>query len=270
MGKNANTRVIIVGNEKGGVGKTSTACTLAAGLALRGHKVMLIDTDGQGTCSRAFGLEKTAGFYDLLVRNARWQDVAVVVPPAAYAYPGEDNAGSGFLFMLPSNHETRNIAGSISDPVLMLKRVNELRGAFDFVIFDTSPTPSLLHPIIYTAADEFVYVTACEAWSVEGLTESIKRLADFNALRRSRSMKPVRLTGILPTMYRGVIEHQETLKELRETYGRLVFPAMRDLIAWPESARAKRSIWAYDPKSKAASDAWEAVDFVEVMYAQQA
>lgn len=267
MSKNVNTRVIIVGNEKGGVGKTTTSCTLAAGLALRGYKVMLIDTDGQGTCARAFGLNKTAGFYDLLVRGARWQDAAVVVPPVVYAYPGEDVNEGGVLCLLPSNHETRNIAGSISDPVLMLKRVNELRGVFDFVIFDTSPTPSLLHPIIYTAADEFVYVTVCEAWSVEGLTESIKRLADFNALRRSRNMKPVRLTGIQPTMYRGVIEHQATLKELRETYGRLIFPVMRDLIAWPESARAQRSIWAYDPKSKAAADAWEAVDFVEVMYA---
>lgn len=267
MTKQANTRVLIIGNEKGGVAKTTTATTLAAGLALRGKRVMLIDSDGQGTCSRAFGMSKQAGFYDLLVRGAKWQDVAVVVPPAMYAYPGEEENVTGVLCLLPGNHETRNIAGSINDPLLMLKRVNELRGYFDFVIFDTSPTPSLLHPLLYTAADEFVYVTICEAWSVDGLNDSIQRLADFNALRRAKGMSSIRLTGIQPAMFRNVVEHQETLNELRQTYGRLIFPVMRDLIAWPESARAQRSIWAYAPKSKAASDAWEVVDFVEVMYA---
>ena len=101
-------------NEKGGVGKTTLAVTVAAGLAARGRRVLLIDADAQGHATRALGLAKYPGLYELLVREADYQDALRAVPSAKYGGIAGDASS---LYVIGSNIETINIAASVSAAV---------------------------------------------------------------------------------------------------------------------------------------------------------
>lgn len=253
-------RIITIGNEKGGVGKTTMAATFGSALAILGKRVLLLDSDAQGNLALAFGMEREPCFYDLLVRKARW------------AEPGMTDDGKGALYMIPSNHETRAVADSISDGFLVLRRMAEVADKFDFVVIDTSPTPSLLHSAIYAATQDYVYVTLPEMWSLAGLADTITRVQEYNPFRESKGLPPIRLAAIIPTRVRTrTIEHDENIAEIRNHFGEdLVAPPMRDLIAWSESASRRKSIFAYAPDSEAAADAWAAVEKVQgVLYASK-
>src|SRR5689334_141034 len=127
-------------NEKGGVGKTTLATHIAAGLAILGAKVLLVDADPQGHATVTLGQTKAPGLYDLLVRDALFKDTLQVVSPEVYETPNQKAQGE--LFVIPSNVETRNIANSISDAFAIAERFRELEDIIDVVVFDTSPTPS--------------------------------------------------------------------------------------------------------------------------------
>lgn len=265
-------RIITVGNEKGGVGKTTMAATFGSALAILGKRVLLLDSDAQGNLALAFGMEREPCFYDLLVRKARWADVLRTVPYRSWAEPGMEDDGKGALYMIPSNHETRAVADSISDGFLVLRRLAEVADKFDFVVIDTSPTPSLLHSAIYAATQDYVYVTLPEMWSLAGLADTITRVQEYNPFRESKGLPPIRLAAIIPTRVRTrTIEHDENIAEIRNHFGEeMVAPPMRDLIAWSESASRRKSIFAYAPDSEAAADAWAAVEKVQgVLYASK-
>src|SRR5690606_712602 len=106
-------KVITLSNEKGGVGKTTMATHVAAGLAVRGKRVLLIDADAQANATTGFGLDEEPGFYDLLVRHAKWNEVLRVLTPEAYEPP--DVKSKGLLAVLPGNGETQLIAQKIDN-----------------------------------------------------------------------------------------------------------------------------------------------------------
>ena len=96
--------VVSLVNEKGGVGKTTLATHIAAGLAIRGQRVLIIDGDPQGHVASSYGLPKEAGLYNLLVRGASFEASTREVP--AERYQAEGRAVNGALYMLPGNVET--------------------------------------------------------------------------------------------------------------------------------------------------------------------
>ena len=166
-------KVITLLNEKGGVGKTTLATHMAMGMAARGAKVLLIDGDPQGHATIRSGMKKAPGLYDLLVRDMEWGAVVKMVPPERFGTPG-DVLPDGRLWLLPSNVETRNIANSISEASLLAERLEDWSTTIDVVVIDSSPTPSLLHGVFYTATDYVVYPTLLAWTSFDGLVESIK------------------------------------------------------------------------------------------------
>jgi chromosome partitioning protein len=149
-------------NEKGGVGKTTLAIHIAAGLAIRGSRVVLADADAQGHATVSMGLKKSPGLYDLLVRGTAFREVLVPVNPERFGVPGSPCKGQ--LYVVPSNVETRSIPIQISDAFAVVDRFRELENLVDVVVFDTSPTPSLLHGSIYLATDAIIYPTKCDSW----------------------------------------------------------------------------------------------------------
>jgi chromosome partitioning protein len=249
-------------NEKGGVGKTTCSVTVAAGLASRGKRVLLIDSDAQGHATRAAGVPKYPGLYDLLVRDADWKDALKPILPAFWgAAPVETDkyAQADYrLWVLGSNVETANIANSISEAWKLADRLEEITDQFDYVIIDTAPTPSLLHGVIYLASDYLIYPTQAELLSLDGLLNSLTHRKSFANLRQ------VEIGGIVPVMVRPQTwEHTQMLRTLRKEYGELVWPEITESIVWAEASRAARAVFAYNPEHQAAGQAWGLVDRVE-------
>lgn len=255
-------KVITLLNEKGGVGKTTLATHIAAGLAVKDHRVLLIDADPQGHATVMCGLAKEPGLYDLLVRDAPFKEVLRFVPPDQYQIPGKPVVGQ--LFVIPSNVETRNIANSTSDAFGLHDRLQELESAIDFVVFDTSPTPSLLHGSIYLATDAIIYPTKCEYLSFDGLVESINHRNSAQTYRDKWNLGSINILGIVPTMFRTqTIEHAENLAALQKQFGKLVWPPMMQRTIWAEAATLRRPVFSAAPDSKAAGEAWTLVERVE-------
>jgi len=247
-------KVITLLNEKGGVGKTTLATHVAAGLALHGYKVILIDADPQGNATSALGLAKAPALHDLIVRNARWQDTIRVIHPDVYSPP--DSSPTGQLFAVPSDVETRNIANTISDGLQFKKRILQLEGVVDFVIIDTSPTPSLLHSSILMASNFLMLPTECEMYSFEGLAESILHNQQAQETAKALGIPAVQVLGIIPTMFRPkTVTHTTALEALKERYGEMVWKPITNRIIWAEAALNKQLIYGFAPESKAAQEA---------------
>lgn len=247
-------KVITIGNEKGGVGKTTTCTTIAAGLAQRGHRVLLIDADAQGHATRALGLPKTPGLYDWLVRDAELNQVLITIPIERYG----GTKGNETLFLIPSNVETRNIATSISDAYAVLDRLDMVQSIFDYVLIDTSPTPSLLHGAIYLATDYVIYPTLCEYWSFDGLSESMNRRDSTSEVHKAK------VAGIIPFRVRAnTLEHAENLDRLRKQFGPLVWDPIPESIIWAEATAFHVPIFVHAPDHSASQYAWRIVERVE-------
>lgn len=257
-------KTITLLNEKGGVGKTSLATNIACGLAAQGGKVILIDGDPQGHATVRCGIHKSAGLYDLLVRDADWRSVLRVMPPERHGIPGHP-LPSGRVWVVPSNVETRNIANSMSEAERLAIRLEELDGQVDFVIIDSSPTPSLLHGVFYTATDAIIYPTELAFTAFDGLVESIKRRMAADEARRSRwSLPPIKVLGIQPTKYRSnTAEQKENLAELKKQFSDLVWEPIPLRTIWPESEGRALPVFNLDPRSEAAADVWRICKNVE-------
>lgn len=256
-------KVITTVNEKGGVGKTTCAVHIAAGLAIKGMRVVLIDADPQGHAALTLGISKEPCLYDLLVRNAPFKTVLRYVSSEIYERPGEPVKGQ--LFVIPSNVETRNIANSINDAYAVARRMQELKQAqVDVVLFDTPPTPSLLHGSIYIATDAVIYPTKLEALSFDGLSESFQHREQSDIFRAQQGKAGITNMGIIPTMYNAsTLEHRENLADLRSNFGELVWEPIPTSTVWTEYTRLQRPVWTFAARTKAAAHAWDLVTHAE-------
>jgi len=252
-------RTLTLLNEKGGTGKTTLATHIAAGLATLGYRVVIIDADPQGNTTTILGLDKSGKFYDFAVRNESWQKVLQVVHPDVYTPP--DVKPKGQLFALAGNSETRNIANSISDQDVFRLRFSQLKDAVDYIIIDTSPTPSLLHAAVSIATDFILIPTELEAFSAfDGLAQSLLHTNQFRQRASQKGINAAMVTGIIPTMYRQrTAAHNIVLEDLIKEYGNLVWEPLNQFIAYAEAALAKQLLFGYANESEAAKQLWQVV-----------
>lgn len=264
-------KVITLLNEKGGVGKTTLATHVAAGLAVKGYRTVLLDADPQANATIAFGLQPEPALYDLLVRRAAFRDVLQIVPSHTYEIPGEQVRG--LLAVVASNIETRNIANSISDALAIRRRLEEIKSNVDFVVFDTSPTPSLLHGSIFLATDAVIYPTTLEYFSFTGLVNSLGHMNTFRQEKRNMNLGDIVPLGIVPMMYRQqTIGHTENLAILQDKYAELVWEPIRQRIVWSDATLAYRPVWNFEPTGSAGREAMNVVSRLlhEVAHVPQA
>lgn len=241
-------QIVTVGNEKGGVGKTTISRELAAGLANRGYRVLAVDTDSQAHLTQSLGFlpPKEGHLYDLLAREADWKDVVKAVPK-------ELHGGSGRLYLVPSNIETRTIPLSIQDEYLFDTRLRQLDGNIDVVVIDTAPTPTLFQASILIATDALVYVTIAEYLAVDGIGKMQKHVANANLRRERMGMNTIQPLAVVTTQYRAqTLEHSEIYAMLHQQFGDLALTPIPDAIVWAESAREKKPLYLYAPKTDAA------------------
>jgi len=246
-------KIITLLNEKGGVGKTTLATHIATGLAIRGHRVIVADADPQGHATVALGINRTPGLYNLLVREESFRDNLQLVNPSTYEVPGQQVKGQ--LYVVPGNHETRAIPLMTSDGLIVLKRFAELRDYVDVVIFDTSPTPSLLHASIYMATNSIIYPTECEFLSLDGLKMSLQHKDSIQPTREQWGLPNLEVLGIVPMKYRSsTVLHSHNLESLQRHYTDKVWEPLTLGTIWGEASQRRRPVFHLAPESRAAEE----------------
>lgn len=254
---------IAVTNRKGGVGKTSHALHIAAGLATVGYRVGLIDTDSQGHIAVSLGIEPTDALFEALVNKAPLDDTLFpVIDPDKYSTP--DNLARGELRVLSSADYTYRITHELAnraDTFVFLRFIDDMKKAFNlhYVIIDTSPTLKDLDGYIYLATDAFVFVTEVEPLSVQGLSKVIENMLVVARDRQEQMKRPTTVLGIIPNKKRNTVAHDLTLQELEALYPGFVWKPVRLDTVWTEASMKRQVIFRYAPSSKAARESWAVV-----------
>ncbi|MBM4235071.1 MAG: ParA family protein [Firmicutes bacterium] len=237
-------RVMAIANQKGGVGKTTTAINLSASLAAGGSKVLLIDTDPQGNSTSGVGFNKNeekSCIYNVLI-----DDLPLMEVIRASKWPG--------LSVVPA---TIQLAGAEIELVDMDKRegrmkraLEPIRSKYDFVIIDCPPSLGLLTLNALTAADGILIPIQCEYYALEGLGQLMNTIA----LVRKHLNKDLRIEGVLLTMYDSRTNLSEQVaEEVRKYFKQYVFNTVIPRnVRLSEAPSYGKHILEYDPRSRGA------------------
>ncbi|MDQ3785777.1 MAG: AAA family ATPase [Actinomycetota bacterium] len=241
-------RVMTVANQKGGVGKTTSAVNLAAALAMHGLKVLVIDLDPQGNASTALGVDHRSGvpsIYEVLLGECSLTDAAAVSDqsPNLYCVPATiDLAGAEIELVGMEGRESRLKAAL---PTGALDELNP-----DYVFIDCPPSLGLLTVNAMVAADEVLIPIQCEYYALEGLSQLLRNIE----LVQNHLNPNLHVSTILLTMYDGRTKlADQVTAEVRKHFGDTV---LRTVI--PRSVKVSeapgfgQTVLAYDPGSRGA------------------
>jgi len=237
-------RVLAFANQKGGVGKTTSAVNMASCLAAAERRTLLIDLDPQGNATSGLGIGKhdlTRSVYDVLVHRTPLKEV--VLPTQL-----------SFLDLAPSNTQ---LVGAELELVSVFARENRLANAiealrndYDYVVIDCPPSLNLLTINALTAADGVVVPVQCEYYAMEGLSELVKTIQ----LVQEHLNPRLQIEGIILTMYdtRNNLARQ-VASEVRNFFGEKVYESVVPRnVKLSESPSHGKSIILYDVHSKGA------------------
>ena len=238
--------VVALANQKGGVGKSTTAINLAAAVAFQEQRVLLIDLDPQGNASSGLGIDRASievSIYDVLLKESPLEDA---IEPTSVRN----------LFVVPA---TIDLAGAEIELVSMFSRETRLRSAieelddddgYDYVLIDCPPSLGLLTVNALTAAHSVVIPIQCEYYALEGLSQLLRNVDLVSA-----NLNPkLTVSGVVLTMYDGRTKlSREVAEQVREYFDDVAFKTVI-----PRSVRLSEApsygepIEAFDPMSRGA------------------
>ena len=236
-------KIISIANQKGGVGKTTTAINMSTILAKRGKKVLFIDADPQGNGTSGLGVNKEQKFsiYDVLIEDIEVENTL-------------QKTQVKNLDLCPSN---MNLAGaevqlvSMEDREYRLKRkLNNIRDKYDFIIIDCPPSLGLITLNAFTASNSVLIPVQCEYYALEGLGQLLNTVE----LVRKHMNKDFKVEGALLTMYdaRTNLSNQ-VVKEVKRYFEDKVYKnVIPRNVKLSEAPSYGMPITLYDPRSKGA------------------
>jgi len=231
-------------NYKGGTGKTTTAINLAAGLALRGNRVLCIDLDPQGSLAAQLGIKPSANLADLFLDEAEIR---------ACIYPARDH-----LDVLPGSRKLLSVDGKLwrmenmgeARRVLSWK-LEEVRKQYDYIIIDFPPSANKVSENGLMVVNELIipmpmsYLALVGTYQVIGTLKAIGRIPNHQA----------RLTWILPTLYNGRLRKDKAmLASMKRQFPDEVAEPIRSNVRLAEAPAFQKTIYEYSPRSYGAQD----------------
>lgn len=235
-------RVICVANQKGGVGKTTTSVNLAASLASRGRRVLLVDLDPQGNASSGLGLKKyeyqDANIYHVLIGEKTLPEVIrpTSLPTLSVAPANPDLVGAEIELVDTPRREFR-----------LKDALAEIKDQYDFVFIDCAPSLGLLTLNGLAGANTFIVPLQCEYYALEGLSQ----LLNTAGLVKKSINPELRIEGIVLTMFdtRNNLSHQ-VVTEIQTHFGDKVFRSIIPRnVRLSEAPSHGQAIIEYDAKS---------------------
>jgi len=239
--KGPGPRRIGVCLSKGGVGKTTTAVHLAAGLALAGNRVLLVDTDTQGQDAYSLGVKPKAGLTELVTGELSAAEAVIKARENLWLL-----AGGRSLAGVKRLIDRKDFGGELT----LAEALEPVETSYDYVVVDTSPgwDPLTVNVLFYVY--EVLTPVSLEVMTLQGLVEFLKSMS---AIQKYRS--EVALKYILPTFYDKRVKNPDViLKRLQELYGDLVCEPVRYNVRLSECPAYGKTVYEYAPGSHGAQD----------------
>jgi chromosome partitioning protein len=224
-------RIFSFANQKGGVGKTTTAITLAHKLALDGVHTLLVDLDPQGHVAVCLGLPKSSGLFRLVCENEPLDKVVVNARPNLDILPGDKR----------SEKVKRQITLSDFRETILADKLKP--AGYDVILIDMAPSLDVLHINGLIASDWVIVPTRLDALAVDGVRESLLTIGEIS--RRGYSLQGYQ---ILPTFFdRTTRETFTQFKELTRVFGKHVLPPIPQDTRVREAPAFGKTLWEYAP-----------------------
>jgi len=234
-------RRLAIFNHKGGTGKTTTSVQLAAALATKGLRVLLVDTDSQGNVAVSLNVKAERSLYHVLVMGLSPKDATINVRPNLDLIASNETLAAAELYLAGRQNRDR----------VLRDRLARVENDYDVVVLDCSPSLSLMNQNALVASDGIIVPVACDYLSLVGVRQVIKTVKNVNSLLRH----PVQITGVLPTFYDARARIcRDALETLKDHFGDRCYEPIRMATKIKEAPAQGKTIFEHAPDSTASED----------------